>query len=108
MYLEVDQVELNAENVLLHKVHDRSDNVANFIILVAKYNLYRARCRSEMPNSRKLHSELLYIKNKKKYNAINNNTTHKHEKKWHKVIVNTNIAEVISNDFVMDYINQMD
>ena len=69
-YIKEDQIELNIKNLLFNRVHESRGNIAYFIILVAKYSLYRSRCKMEKPNSKNLFSELLYIKNIEKYNAI--------------------------------------
>lgn len=44
------KVTMNARNVLLNTVHPNPKNVCNVIVLIVKFNIYRARCFKQTPN----------------------------------------------------------
>ena len=45
------RVVLSAENIIFNNVQVSSFNVVNFIILVAKFHIYRSRCYEQKPNT---------------------------------------------------------
>ena len=85
-YIDGLELELTAQKVIFNNVDKSGGNIVNFIILVAKLNLYCTRCRNDKPNnSKSIFSELLFIRNIEKYYATLNNSIDKHNKKWHNI-----------------------
>ena len=81
-HVKAEDAQLNAANVIFNEATTSwSNNIANFIVLIAKYYLYRTRCKSELPNSKKLYCEIIYLRNIEKYNVTVSNKLHVHYKK---------------------------
>ena len=104
-FVNGNELRFSATDILFNQVHE--SQIANLIILPAKYNLYRTRCMQQLPSWVSLIMEVCNFKSIEKYNAILQNKLHRHEKKWNN-INNAGIGtEQLTDDYVNDYINMM-
>ena len=82
---EIRLLEWKLENIIYNKVHPRANHVINFIILAAKFHIFRAKCNIEEPNYLEFKYEIILLYKIEKYNANKSNRIGKNNEKWDKI-----------------------
>ena len=80
--LHVKEINIMLENVILNKVHPNANNISNFVILVYKQFIFRCKCLNQVPKIQTFFSKLEMLHDIEYYNAVKQNLTNKHIKKW--------------------------
>ena len=85
--MDASAIEWTTANVIYNTIHPRPGHVANFMLIVAKFHIFRSKCNNETPSITACKAEVYLMYRIEEYNAINSNRCSKHNKKWK--IVNT-------------------
>ena len=87
----IDNVPWSAQNFVYNSIDPHGGHILNFLLLVAKYHIFRAKCNNEKPNFNVCKAEILMMHNIELYNATKCNRYEKHIKKW-KTVNTTNFV----------------
>ena len=80
------ETEWSLENIIYNTVHSKPKHVLNLMMLVAKFVIFRCKCRKEKPNVISIINEISHIYNIEFFVASSKNKIGKHELKWNPVV----------------------
>ena len=101
-------INFREDTVICNKlVINDTGNIKNMICLIVKQYIYRQRCLKKPLSAREVWSVIGTVENMEKYNAVKNNTLHKHLRKWYpSARINDSPQEKgIISEFVEAYIS---
>ena len=80
--LKIDNCEISWHNVLYNLVYPKTQHLVNFIVLLAKFVIFRCKCNGTRPHINLIYNEIELFHKIEHYIAVKNNTTAKHFRKW--------------------------
>ena len=75
-------ISVNSQNIVLNLVHPKSSHIINFIVLIAKFVIYRAKCNNVLPTIFMIKNEIDLYYEIESFIAVKNNEIKRHEHKW--------------------------
>ena len=76
------ECEFSKENIILNCVHPKAKHVINLLTLIAKFYVFKCKCKGEKPNGKILRREFTFIHDIEQYIAVKRNRINVHENKW--------------------------
>ena len=102
-----NELRIKLENIIRNDVHKYMKSIINFIVLLAKFYIYRQKWSKGNLNIKAFIRFVLNIEKIEKYIAIKNNKLYIHNKKWSRCSTaedfNLNL-----NQYIRDYIGQVE
>lgn len=92
------------KNIIFNMVHPKPAHVINFIVLITKQYIYRARCMLLQLNSTQLLREIEAIEKTERYIAKDKTKLRKHHEKWSQLYSDIQILDEQEN-YIEMYIN---
>lgn len=86
--------------IIFNSVHPRPGNAINFIILIVKQYIYRARCQNKKPYPSLVEFEIEQVYKIEEIIAQKKNKMTRHAEKW------SSIKEIIVENEIENYINE--
>ena len=80
------EIEINCKNIMYNLVHLRRNFLPNFLVLYAKFYIFRCKCANTKPNVQELFKEFEEMYYIEYMNALYKQKLSKHYDKWSPIL----------------------
>ena len=101
-----EQINFNELSVVASKVVDQTNNIKNFLCLLAKQHIYSQKCQGKLPNLAGFKARVNQVQVLEKYIATKNDSIHKHYHKWFPKGAEIEANQPL-NDYALQYVNDL-